>query len=124
MSEMSAAWIAVWERSEEATIDVARSTQAAVLQIAEWAHKTTPPRARRLLVTRWLGWVGSDVEQPTTLATRPHAFVQRLVGLHGEFIQRLLEFAEDETPRTIGPDPQMAQVLDLETIRRGRTAGR
>jgi hypothetical protein len=113
-------------RSESATLGLARVSQAAVLQAADWSHR------RRLLSPRpatqaWLAWLTIYVEEPARLAARPYTMWHDLLALHREFSQRLLEIAEGPgamAPKVSALEVSEGVVVDLASAQRRRAATR
>jgi hypothetical protein len=79
--------------SEASTVKLARSSQALVLQGADWSQRRWPGPSRRL-VQAWMDLLDAYVEEPAKIAARPYGLIQELVMLHGEFAQRLLELLQ------------------------------
>lgn len=82
--------------SEQATLKFARTSQAAVLGLADYGQRHWPRAAHTLVssslrASRWL------VDEPGHVLARRYAFLEDLVELHGEFAQRLLEIVESST---------------------------
>jgi hypothetical protein len=85
----------LWDRSEHATMELARTSQAAVLGMADYSQRHFPGPTRRA-IRATLRLIDNSVEEPAQLVNRPYRLLQSLVALHGEFAQRLLELAEEQ----------------------------
>jgi hypothetical protein len=112
----------LWNRSGNATVEVARSSQAVLIQVADWSQRHWPSPVRRVVEASF-NWLGSHVEEPARIAARPYRLSEELVTLHGEFTQRLLELAD--APRVTGPDRERDDgvVVDFALAQRRHAAG-
>ena len=111
------------DRTELATIELARASQATVLGLADWSQRHSPELTRRA-ISGSLRVVERQVDEPARLVGQPYRLLQSLVTLHGEFAQRLLELAEDE-PRPApsgGPDDDRTGDNIVDLARFARTA--
>jgi hypothetical protein len=108
--------------SEASTVKLARSSQALVLQGADWAQRRWPGPSRRL-VQAWLGLLDACVEEPAKIAARPYGLVEELVMLHGEFAQRLLELLEAPGRSRADRSVRDSVVVDFAAAQRRHAAG-